>query len=118
MNTKVINVGEKWKDALDKAIEILKIEDFQIGIAIVSPNTRSPPDGFSVHEHSHEFAYIIEGEIILGTDKGEIRLKKGDFMYNPPGTPHYTYNDRNEPCKLLWLLSPPIELHSHKKEVK
>ena len=114
----VIGVNGKWKEALNKAIEIMKISDIQIGIDSILPNTRLPPTGFSIHPNSHEFAYILEGKVILGTDEGEIELKKGDFLYNPPGTPHYTLNKFESICKLLWVLSPPIELDSSEEVSK
>lgn len=106
MSCKVYPLNEFWKTSLNKAIEILKNEKTQIGVLTLTPNTRLPETGFSIHENFYEFAYVIEGEVIFVTNSEEIHLKKDDFIYNEPGTPHYTANVSNKPARILWFLIP------------
>jgi uncharacterized cupin superfamily protein len=54
-----------------------------------------PPEGWSAQRHWHskedEFIYILEGEVVLVTDKGEDVLKPGDcaaFAKNVPDGHH------------------------------
>ena len=49
-----------------------------------------PPGGWSSqrhwHSHEDEFVYIIEGELILVEDEGEVLLRAGDCAAFPMGT--------------------------------
>ncbi|MCD6189110.1 MAG: cupin domain-containing protein [Thermococcus sp.] len=106
MPCEVYPLDRLWKMSLNKASEIFKNESIQIGILTLAPKTRLPEAGFSIHEEFHEFAYIVEGEVTFVSESKKIHLKKGDFMYNEPGTPHYTENISDTPAKILWFLVP------------
>ncbi len=80
------------------------------GIVVVNPGQRLPKEGYSLHEFSDELSYIVEGEIVFGTENGEKVLVEGDLFFNPKGTKHYVRNDTNKPCRVIWVLSPPIKL--------
>jgi mannose-6-phosphate isomerase-like protein (cupin superfamily) len=109
MKSSVFSLEKKWQDSINKPIEVLMIKDtIEIGILTVQPNTRLPPEGFSIHQNSHEFGYVIEGEIIIGIDEGEKIIKEGELLYNKPGTPHYTLNKSPKPAKILWFVTPPL----------
>ena len=104
------DMDEYFEGEMNEAISIFDIEEnIQVGVLTLEPETRLPAEGMSEHEHSHEFSYVIEGEVILGTDSDEKKIKKGELMYNKPGTSHYTINRYSEPAKVLWFLSPPME---------
>lgn len=104
------DMDEYFEGEMNEAISIFDIEEnIQVGVLTLEPETRLPAEGMSEHEHSHEFSYVIEGEVILGTDSGEKKIKKGELMYNKPGTSHYTINRSSDPAKVLWFLSPPME---------
>lgn len=111
-NPKIIDIDEmkeKLDEAVNEALSLFNIEDnIQVGLLKLEPETRLPSEGMSEHESCHEFSYVIQGQVILGTEAGEKRMKEGELMYNKPGTKHYTYNDTSKPAKLLWFLSPPM----------
>jgi quercetin dioxygenase-like cupin family protein len=110
MGGSVFSLGESWKDSTNKPVELLKIENVvELGILTVESNTKLPADGFSIHKNSHEFACVIEGEVIIGTDEGEKVVKAGELLYNKPGTPHYTFNKSSKPAKILWFVIPPLK---------
>jgi len=101
---------EKFKTSLNEAIAIFNVEkNIQVGILKLDPGTRLPEEGMSKHEENHEFSFVIEGEVIVGTQSGEKKIKKGELMYNEPGTEHYTQNKNDKPAKILWFVSPPIQ---------
>jgi len=106
MKGRIHHLNSMWSISENKALEVFKNDQIQVGILLLNPNSRLPETGFSIHENFHEFAYIIEGEVILGTSSDETLLKAGDFMYNKPGTPHYTKNISSIPAKILWFLLP------------
>lgn len=102
-------MDEKFQDALNEALTLFEIEEIiQVGILKLEDKTRLPSKGMSEHENSQEFSYVIEGEVIIGTESGEKRVKQGELLYNEPGTRHYTRNDKSKPAKVLWFLSPPM----------
>ncbi|MFZ5436943.1 MAG: cupin domain-containing protein [Bacillota bacterium] len=110
MGASLYSLEKIWKESRNKPVEILGMENLiQIGILTVESNTKLPAKGFSIHEHSHEFAYIIEGNAIIGTDEGENEVKEGELLYNKPGTPHYTFNKSSKPAKILWLVTPSLK---------
>lgn len=109
MGTEVLKLEDKWKASINEALSLFNIDDnIQVGILTLEPNTRLPEEGLSVHGESHEFAYVIEGKVCIGTEDGEKVIEKGDLAYNTPGTEHYTINKTGERAKVLWFLSPPF----------
>jgi uncharacterized cupin superfamily protein len=98
---------ELWKQAQDTALTIFKTQEAEVGIVEISPGARLPSEGYSVHASNDEFAYILSGEVVFGTDKDAIVLREGTLMYNRMGTPHYTVNRGKEPARIVWILAPP-----------
>lgn len=69
-----------------------------------------PPLGQTENDQPHEgqeFGYVLEGEITLCIDKKLYKLKKGETFYFEAVKNHYIKNDKNKPCKILWISSPP-----------
>ena len=99
---------KKWKESINRAIAVFENENAEVGIFALSPGERAPREGFSVHPHSEEYAYVLEGEVVFCTDRECYSLREGDLMYNSKGTPHYTENRGNRVAKILWMVSPPL----------
>jgi uncharacterized cupin superfamily protein len=68
---------------------------------------RLPPGAWSSQRHWHsaedEFVYVLEGEVILVTDKGEETMKAGDCAAFAKGAPdgHHLINKSNAMAVLL-----------------
>lgn len=106
----IFYLREDFERQINKPVEILKVENkVGLGILTLESDIRLPKKGFSIHENSHEFAYVIEGEVVIGTDEGEKIVKAGELLYNEPGTPHYTLNKSSKSAKIFWFVIPPIE---------
>ena len=61
------------------------------------------------HKTVEEIFYVIEGEIILITEKeGEFVLKKGFVAHIPPKSVHALHNRSNTVAKLAIIKSPSI----------
>ncbi|MEM4383122.1 MAG: cupin domain-containing protein [Candidatus Caldarchaeum sp.] len=80
------------------------------GVVVIEPHQRIPPEGFSEHPESDELAYVVEGSAVFGREDGEFPIQESDLIFNPRGTKHYVRNDSNKPCRMIWALSPPINL--------
>lgn len=110
MVTEATSIEEKWDDAINEALSLYRIDDnIQVGILTLEPETRLPEDSYSVHENSHEFSYVLEGEMTIVRKDGKTKISEGELMYNPPGTEHYTYNYTSKRAKAIWFLTPPLD---------
>jgi len=50
----------------------------------------APNTYYDWHTHPYdEIRFVLEGEILIGTEEGEFLLKKGDLMKVPAGTKHW-----------------------------
>lgn len=109
MSPDVQTLKDKWAESINNALSLYDVEDnIEVGILTLEPKTRLPEEGYSVHEKSHEFAYVIEGEVVFGTEDGVSKIKDGELMYNQPGTKHFTKNEIETEAKLLWFVAPPL----------
>ncbi|MDN5331952.1 MAG: hypothetical protein PWP45_1177 [Tepidanaerobacteraceae bacterium] len=110
MKSLIFSLEEYFEKTINNPAAILEVKNIvKCGILSVEPNTKLPKEGFSIHEKSHEFAYIIEGEVVIGTDEGEKLVRSGELLYNKPGTPHYTFNKSQKTAKIFWFVIPPLE---------
>jgi quercetin dioxygenase-like cupin family protein len=87
-------------DAFDVNLEDCKIE---MGKAIMEPGVRVPKEGMNSHD-GDEFSYIIKGSLSSGTEDITTTVSEGNFSYIPKETPHWSRNDNDENCELIWIL--------------
>jgi quercetin dioxygenase-like cupin family protein len=73
------------------------------GHIVFKPGARTPEEGYGVHEQD-EYSYIISGEAVCVIDGKEYRSSAGAAMFIPAGEAHYSYNDTDEPCVIIWAL--------------
>lgn len=110
MESPIFSLEPLWEESTNKPVELLRVEHVvEMGVLTVEPTTKLPREGFSIHEASHEFAYVIEGEVVIGTNEGEKVVKTGELLYDKPKTPHYTFNRSSKPAKIFWFLIPPLK---------
>jgi len=87
-------------DAFDVDLEKSKIE---MGKAVMKPGVRVPKEGMNPHE-GEEFSYIIKGSLVSGTKDVTTTVSEGDFCYIPKNTPHWSSNESDQDCELIWIL--------------
>jgi quercetin dioxygenase-like cupin family protein len=74
-----------------------------MGCAVFGPGVRVPKEGHTSHD-TDEFSYIISGNIKCFSGGKTHELKAGDAAYIPAGEPHYSCNESNEVCTLVYML--------------
>jgi quercetin dioxygenase-like cupin family protein len=67
------------------------------------PRGTAPP--LHVHHNEEELFYILDGEVSVYVDAGELQLSAGDFAFVPRGVPH-AYLVRSERARMLVTFSP------------
>jgi quercetin dioxygenase-like cupin family protein len=69
--------------------------------------TMEPGGGLDAHVHSFEESlYVLEGELVLDTGEGSVRLGPGDYGLVPVGAPHALRNRGPAPARWADMLAP------------
>ncbi len=55
-----------------------------------------------------EFAYVLEGAVVLCSDDKRYNVKKGETFYMKCSTFHHLENEKKTPAKVLWVSNPPL----------
>lgn len=58
------------------------------------------------HEREDEFSLVLEGRVGAQIDDGVVEAGPGDVIRKPRGVPHAFWNARDEPARLIELVSP------------
>jgi quercetin dioxygenase-like cupin family protein len=64
---------------------------------------------FHVHPGQEEVIYVVEGTIEQWVESESATLTVGDAVVIPADAVHATYNDSDQPAKILAVLSPAVE---------
>lgn len=66
-------------------------------------------EGLKKHYHkdpTEEVYYILEGEAEITISDKKVIAKKGDILSISPGTAHWPVNNKDQICRILFILSP------------
>ncbi|MDJ0631270.1 MAG: XRE family transcriptional regulator [Rhodobacter sp.] len=78
---------------------------FFMGIATYEPNSSRP--GHPMYQHDGEqHGFILKGELELQIADEKITLREGDSYSFPTDIIHNARNVMDEPCQLVWSISP------------
>jgi len=78
-------------------------KNVNMGYALLKPGTRIPDTGEASHD-GDEYAYIMKGAVKVCVNGETQTFTAGDASYIPTGEGHYSYNDGNEDCELVYML--------------
>ncbi|HWP42374.1 MAG TPA: cupin domain-containing protein [Blastocatellia bacterium] len=82
-------------------------ENVMLSVAEIAPHTVS-----TIHSHPEEqWGYLLEGECIRVQGGEEVAMKKGDFWYTPPDTPHGVRTGE-QGAKIMDIFSPPRKVYT------
>jgi len=74
--------------------------------------------GHALHMHpgQEEVIFILDGEGVTKTDKGDVTVRAGSCIFVAADTDHATFNVlKDKPLKALVIKSPPEELTEGRK---
>ena len=75
---------------------------FDVAEWLGKPGNEPPPH---VHEHGHEFSYVLEGEIDAYVGSDVFRVAKGECLLIPQNIPH-TFLIRSPRYRMLFFTQP------------
>jgi mannose-6-phosphate isomerase-like protein (cupin superfamily) len=92
-----------------KEVESLPAGHMQSGLSEHAPKRGRPPRHPLMHRtRTIDYAIIMQGEIDMLLDEGEIHLKAGDVLIQQ-GTNHAWVNRGTEPCRIAFVLIDALE---------
>jgi quercetin dioxygenase-like cupin family protein len=113
MYMKLINMNEvSAEKGLNIVLKTLFDEDVTakkrlvIGTARIPPGARVPAEGESVHD-GDEYAIIFQGRSSIVSGGQEYQLSEGMASFIPAGEAHWSMNDGDTDCELIWILVKP-----------
>jgi uncharacterized cupin superfamily protein len=104
----VVNIAEAQAVKTDKLGEAVLFEDrtshrfpeFGINVHVLRPGQ---PNAMYHRENAQEAFLVLSGECVAIVDDEEHRLRRGDFLYTPPGTDHVLVGAGDGPCAILMV---------------
>ena len=79
-----------------------------MGYAVFKPGMRVPAEGLTTHE-GDEFSYILSGKLNCCSKSGQTQqICANDAIYISAGEEHYSYNDGDEDCALVYMMVKTI----------
>jgi len=78
-------------------------EKVEFGYAVFKPGARIPENGYTSHEKD-EYSFIIKGKSKIVIDEKTYEVTTNSAGFIPAGELHYSYNDSDEECELIWML--------------
>ncbi|MEL7566602.1 MAG: cupin domain-containing protein [Dehalobacterium sp.] len=102
---KIVSVNEVMAKASSDAWLKTLFEDGKatMGTAVFPPGARVPKEGTGAHD-ADEYALILKGSILTMSGGTEYRLESGKASLIPQGEEHWSLNDSDEDCELVWFL--------------
>ena len=76
----------------------------------IAPGEQAPLR-YHYHTEQEEAFYVVEGELHVETEDGEIVVQAGELFVADPGHPHRAYNpdDATGPVRTLAVGAPPVD---------
>lgn len=76
----------------------------KIGKAIFKPRSRVPEENYAFHDMD-EYSLILKGKLNIATREGGVlSLKEGDISFIPKFEEHWSSNESDAICEVLWIL--------------
>jgi mannose-6-phosphate isomerase-like protein (cupin superfamily) len=107
LTAQIIHTGDLEGDALSPANAAgMRNKTFVVADgATVAVQDGSPPK--HLHANAHEIQYILEGTGTIWLGDKEVRVKPGDLVIIPKGTPHAGTKPDGRTIKAIAIKTPP-----------
>jgi mannose-6-phosphate isomerase-like protein (cupin superfamily) len=75
-----------------------------VHVNVVHPDT--PPGPRHYHAGNENAYFILSGVGLIGVGDAEYTVEHGDFIFIPPGVPHFVHNAGGDPLRLIEIYAP------------
>jgi mannose-6-phosphate isomerase-like protein (cupin superfamily) len=107
ITAQVIHTGELEGDAISAANAAGMRSKLFVAVdgATITIQDGNPPK--HLHQNSNEMQYVLEGTGTIWLGDKEVRVKPGDLVIIPKGTPHGGNKTDGRPLKTIAIKTPP-----------
>lgn len=98
-----VDFPPETQSVLSVAADQIRVGFAQVGGAQASTARPAAPHPFMHRTQTVDYGVVIEGEITLVVDKGEVQLRPGSVVVQR-GTNHAWANRSGKPCRMLFVL--------------
>jgi mannose-6-phosphate isomerase-like protein (cupin superfamily) len=112
MGSIVVKEGEKEFEAVEwgRTKNLFGPESGGTKYLKINISEYAPGSGHNLHMHpgQEEVIFILDGEGVTKTDKGDVSVRAGSCIFVPADAHHATFNVlKDKPLKALIIKSPP-----------
>jgi mannose-6-phosphate isomerase-like protein (cupin superfamily) len=75
-----------------------------VHVNIIRPGTEPGPRHF--HAGNENAYFVLSGTGLIGVGDEEHIVGQGDFLFIPPGVPHFVHNAGDDPLRLIEIYAP------------
>ncbi len=110
------NEVEGIKKIPDRVSRII-ISEHSVGAKNIAMGTNVTEVGSRIPAHEHEkeeeamFVVSGQGKLIVDGEAETFILGPGTAIFAPKGVKHEIINTGDEPLKIIWAYSPPLDAH-------
>ncbi len=85
--------------------DVIEGAKLTFGTVTITPKGRIPLTGTGVHPQD-EYSLVIKGSAVTGIRDKAHHLSAGQAALIPAGEAHWSCNEGNEDCEIVWALVP------------
>lgn len=75
-----------------------------VHVNAIHPDTSPGPRHY--HSGNENAYFVLSGEGLIGVGRDEYTVGTGDFIFIPPGVPHFVHNAGSDPLRLIEIYAP------------
>lgn len=94
----------RWKADIKQMVAMVKHRHMQPFFTVIQPGGGTRED---YHHVGEEFGLVLEGELTLRLGEEIHLVPAGSSFYYSSSQPHAWTNEGDEPCRVVWVVTPP-----------
>ena len=94
----------RWKADIKQMVRMVKHRHMQPFYTVIQPGGGAKED---YHHVGEEFGLVLEGELTLRLGENVYQVPAGSSFYYSSTQPHAWTNEAKQPCRLIWVVTPP-----------
>jgi transcriptional regulator with XRE-family HTH domain len=94
----------RWKANIKQMVRMVKHRRMQPFYTVIQPGGGTRED---YHHVGEEFGLVLEGELTLRLGDDIYQVPAGSSFYYSSTQPHAWTNEAKEPCRVVWVVTPP-----------
>lgn len=94
----------RWKADIKQMVRRVKHKQMQPFHTVIQPGGGTRTD---YSHHGEEFGFVLAGQLTIKVGNETYQVDTGSSFYYSSSLPHSWTNQGEEPCTVVWVVSPP-----------